>query len=59
MISIGRQWEIDWRGQQVSLGGKDLRMSLLIVQTRSFVYSPARRGYIRKVSVHLVKNIPA
>ena len=34
---------------------KDLRTSLLITRTRSF-YSPICRGYIRKVSVHLVQK---
>ena len=33
----------------------DLRGFLLIMRTRIF-YSPVRRGYIRKVSVHLVQK---
>ena len=37
------------------LCAKDLRTSLLITRTRSFYY-PVRRGYIRKVSVHLVQT---
>ena len=35
---------------------KDLRRFLLIMRTRSFFYSPVRRGYIRKVIVHLVQK---
>ena len=34
---------------------KDLRRVLLILITRN-VYSPIRRGYIRKVIVHLVQK---
>ena len=34
---------------------KDLPRFLLITRTRIF-YSPVRRGYIRKVSVHLVQT---
>ena len=37
------------------LCAKDLRMSLLIMITRSF-FSPVRGGYISKVSVHFVQN---
>ena len=39
----------------IFLLAKDLRTSLLIMKTRSF-YSPARIGYIRKVSVDLVQK---
>ena len=38
------------------LRAKDLRMSSLIMRTRIFFYSPVRRGYICKVSVHLVQK---
>ena len=35
---------------------KDLRRFLLFMRTRSFFNSPVRRGYMRKVSVHLVQK---
>ena len=35
---------------------EDINRFLLLTRTPSF-YSPLRRGYMRKVSVHLVQNI--
>ena len=38
------------------LRAKDLRTYLLIMRTWSFFFSPVRRIYIRKISVHLVQK---
>ena len=54
--TVLRLFQLQMRISFPFLRAKDLRRFLLIVRTHSFLNSRERRGYIHKVSVHLVQK---
>ena len=55
-IAIYGLFQLQMRISFPFLLAKDLRKYLLIMRNYSFFNSPVRKGYIRKVSVHLVQK---